>query len=121
MRRNICIDTDAYKIVHHLQRPGNITKLYSYGEPRVGGKNKKICFFGLQPIIQDNLLAPVTDAIIDEGNVCFTIESTEPWFANMISHYEDFLMHAWYPTSVCTRAMNIKNNIRPYFEKSSDI
>jgi len=165
MRKNITIDTDAYKITHWLQRPQNITKLYSYGEPRVGGKDKEICFFGLSPAIQEHLLFPVTNEMIEEGieecistfgtpayfnkavwekvrdlgyfpikimsapegmiigegNVCFTIESTEPWFANMISHFEDILMWVWYATGVCTRSMNIKRGIRPAFEKSSDI
>jgi nicotinamide phosphoribosyltransferase len=136
MRKNLTILTDAYKIGHHLQRPQNITKLYSYGEPRVGGVNKEICFFGSQVLIQENFLQKITDEmikegkeecistfgtdkyfneeawkrvkdleylplriksapegmIIEEGNVCFTMESTEPWFANMISHFEDILM-----------------------------
>lgn len=165
MRTNMSCDTDAYKIVHWLQRPQNITKLYSYGEPRVGGFSKFICFFGLSPIIQDYFmkiptLADLDEAeeeclstfgttqyfnravwekvielgylpltiksvaegtILEEGNVCFTIESTEPWFANMISHFEDYLMWVWYSTSVCTRDMNIKKGIIPAFEKSSDI
>lgn len=165
MRKNIVDDTDAYKITHWLQRPLNITKLYSYGEPRVGGKSKRICFFSLQPTIQDHFLQKVTDALIDEaqeeafmtfgtdkyfnrevwekvrdlgylpikimtvpegtiveeGNVCFTMESTQPWFANMLSHFEDYLMWTWYGTDVCTRAMNIKKAIKPIFEKTSDI
>lgn len=158
-------DTDAYKIGHWLQRPSNITKFYSYGEPRVGGKNKFICFFGLQPIIQEHFLPKITTemieeaqeecfmtfgtdklfnrevwqkvrdfgylplkimavpegTIVEEGNVCFTIESTEPWFANMISHFEDFLMWPWYSSAVCTRSMNIKKAIKPIFEQTSDI
>lgn len=139
MRKNITVDTDFYKIVHWLQRPSNITKLYSYGEPRVGGEHSEICYFGLQIAIMEHLLSPVTTQMIDEGeeetiltggdkgyfnravwervrdlgyfpiritsveegsiipegNVCFTIESTESWFANMLSHFEDILMWPW--------------------------
>lgn len=165
MRKCLPVDTDAYKIVHHLQRPKGINKLISYGEPRIGGLNPEVCFFGLQAIVQESFLSPVTNemieeaveecistfgtdkffnkqvwervrdlgylpirimsapegTIIPEGNVCFTIESTEDWFADMISHFEDDLMHVWYPTSVSTRSMNIKRNIIPAFKKSSDI
>ena len=164
MRRNLVVDTDAYKITHWLQRPQNITKLYSYGEPRVGGKDKEICFFGLNPIIQNHFMQKVTPemiiegieesidtfgtpdyfnkevwqkvmnlgylplriravpegTVLPEGNVAFTIESTEPWFANMVSHFEDYLMWVWYSTAVCTRAFNIKKGILPSFLKSSD-
>jgi len=165
MRKNMPIDTDAYKIVHPIQRPDNISKLYAYGEPRAGGQSKKICFFGLSPIIQEHFLQPVTTemineakeeclltfgqkgyfqraiwekvrdlgyypikimavpegTVVEEGNVCFTIESTEPWFANMVSHFEDHLMWTWYASGVCTRSMNIKKGIIPSFDKSSDI
>lgn len=164
MRKNITIDTDAYKLTHWLQRPKDITKLYSYGEPRKGGFFKNICYMGLAIDVQEHLLTPVTKAMIEEGqeesfytfgtpdyfnteawtkvmklgyhpikimsipegsiipegNVCFTIESTEPWFANMLSHYEDLLMWSWYISDVCTRAYHIKKNITPYFEKTCD-
>lgn len=157
-------DTDAYKIGHWLQRSKNISKYYAYGEPRVGGQNKRICFFGLQPVIMEHFLPKVTTEMIDEaeeeclmtfgttklfnrkiwekirdigylpirikavpegtiveeGNVCFTIESTEPWFANMISHFEDMLMWVWYSSAVCTRSMNIKKGITPVFKATSD-
>lgn len=165
MRHNLPIDTDAYKIVHHLQRQQNINKLISYGEPRLGGHYPEVCFIGAQPIIMQHFMQPITKemiqegieesystfgtdkffnkevwekvmnlgylplkimtvpegTIVQEGNVCFTMESTEPWFANMLSHFEDMLMWTWYPTAVCTRSMNIKKNIIPAFRKSSDV
>lgn len=164
MRKNIACDTDAYKIAHWMQRPEGITSLYSYGEPRVGGKNKEVCFFGLQPILQNHFTQKVTNQLIEEaaeesfmtfgtdklfnkdawnkvkdlgylplkimsapegtimeeGNVCFTIEATEKFFAPMVSHFEDLLMWTWYTTSVCTRSMNIKRGIIPAFKQSSD-
>ncbi len=165
MRHNICALTDFYKITHWLQRPENITKFYSYGEPRIGGKNPEICYFGLQPAIEQYILPKVTTEMINEAeeevfmtsgfkgyfnrkvwekvrdlgylplkimsvpegtvvkedNVCFTVESTESWFANMVRHFADILMWPWYSTAVCTRSMNIKRALKPIFEKTSDI
>lgn len=60
-------------------------------------------------------------AKIAEGNVCFTMESTELWFAKTVNSLETVLMNVWYPTAVATRAMYLKENIRPFFDKSSDI
>ena len=60
-------------------------------------------------------------AVLPTSNVCFTCESTEPWFANMISHFEDMLMWCWYSTAVATRTFNIKLGINPAFEKSCDV
>ena len=48
------------------------------------------------------------------------MESTEEWFAPMVSHFEDWLMWIWYSSAVATRAFNIKKNIKPTYEKSSD-
>lgn len=58
--------------------------------------------------------------VLPTSNVCFTCESTEPWFADMVSHFEDYLMWCWYSTAVATRTFNIKLGIAPSFEKSSD-
>lgn len=165
MRKNITIDTDAYKIPHWLQYPDNLTKLYSYGESRVGSRYPFVSFFGLSAIIKEHFLQKVTDEMIEEGeeesyltfgtkeyfntevwkkvkdlgylpieikavpegtktgidNVLFTIQSTEKWFAKTINSLESTLMHIWYPTTVATRAMYIKENIKPFFDKSSDI
>lgn len=165
MKKNIIIDTDSYKVTHHLQYTENLTKLYSYGEPRVGGLYPKICYFGGRMVIKDHFLQKVTTEMIDEAeqravdtfgtdkyfnrktwekvrdlgylpikimaapegtimneaNVCFTLESTEPWFAKNLNALETVLMHIWYPTTVATRSMYIKNSIKPWFAKSSDV
>lgn len=162
---NITVDTDAYKIVHPIQRPQDLNLLHSYGEPRVGGENKEVCFIGISPTVQQHFTQKVTKelieegeeecymtfgtkeyfqrkiwekvmelgylplkimavpegTIVEEGNVCFTIQSTTPWFANMVSHFEDLLMWCWYSTGVCTRSMNIKRAITPIFHETSDI
>lgn len=59
-------------------------------------------------------------SIIPTGNVFFTIESTKPWFSNMISHFEDYLMWCWYSCGVATRVAKIKQDITPLFEKSTE-
>lgn len=58
--------------------------------------------------------------VLNTSNVCFTIEATEPWFANMVSHFEDWLMWNWYSTAVATRVFNIKKSILPSFKASCD-
>ena len=165
MRKNIIIDTDAYKLTHHLQYPNNLTKLYSYGESRVGSKYPYVSFFGLQMIIADHFLQKVDNAMIEEAeeeayltfgtkdyfnrsvwekvrdlgylpitiravpegskvginNALFTLESNEPWFAKTMNALEGTLMHTWYPTTISTRAMYIKEGITPAFNKSSDV
>lgn len=165
MRKNIIIDTDAYKLTHHLQYPSNLTKLYSYGESRVGSKYPYVSFFGLQMILKDHFLQKVDNQMIEEAeeeaymtfgtkdyfnksvwekvrdlgylpikikavpegskvginNALFTLESTEPWFAKTMNALEGTLMHVWYPTTISTRAMYIKEGITPAFNKSSDI
>ena len=67
MRNNIIIDTDAYKITHHLQYVNGLTKLYSYGEPRSGGRFPTVSYIGLQMIVKDNFLTSVTSEMIDEA------------------------------------------------------
>lgn len=165
MRKNIVLDTDAYKVCHWKMYPSNLTKLYSYAESRVGSKYPEVCFFGLQMVIQDHLMQQIDNDMIEEGayeasetfgtdtyfnrevwekvrdlgylplkimavpegsivsisNVLFTMESTEPWFAKTMNALESTLMHSWYPTTVCTRVMYIKRNIKPYFDRSSDV
>lgn len=58
--------------------------------------------------------------VLATSNVCYTIESTEPWFADMVSHFEDWLMWCWYSTGVATRGYNMRKGIIPSFVKSSD-
>lgn len=165
MNRNVTTDTDFYKLSHWKAVHPDLDGLYSYGEPRKGGKSKLISWFGLQMIIMDHFLEEATEAmikegealaklgsgvdemfnsevwrkvaklgylpivikavpeglVIPEGNVMFTFEATEKWFAKTANSLESTLMHVWYPTSVATRAMNIKNSIKPFFDKSSDV
>lgn len=61
------LDTDAYKLTHHLQYPKGLTKLYSYAEARPGSRFNTVSWFGLQMIIADHLLGKVTNEMIDEA------------------------------------------------------
>lgn len=59
--------------------------------------------------------------IVPTGNVLFTIEETEDWFAPMISHFENALMWNWYSCGVATRSAEIYKGILPSFNKSCDV
>ncbi len=162
MTENVILATDAYKLTHHLQYPAQLTKLYSYGEARVGGQYEQVSWFGLQMILDAYFRQPITDEMIDEaarvseltfgtaaffnrsvwekvrdlgyfpvkikalpegmtvpvGNALFTIESTADWFATSLNALEDVLMHVWYPTTIATNSMVIRQRLTPLFEQS---
>lgn len=164
MKDNIILSTDAYKLTHWKGYPDGLSKQYSYGEARKGARYPKVCFFGMQMIIMDHFLQPVTNemikeaeevafstfgttkyfnkevwekvrdlgylpirikaipegTVVEQGNILFSLESTEPWFANTANALEDLCMHVWYPMTVATRIMNIKNNLIPFVKKSSE-
>ncbi len=67
MTENVILATDAYKLTHHLQYPAQLTKLYSYGEARVGGQYEQVSWFGLQMILDAYFRQPITDEMIDEA------------------------------------------------------
>jgi nicotinamide phosphoribosyltransferase len=67
MRKNIIIDTDAYKLTHWKQYVKGLTKLYSYCEPRTGGRFPTVSYIGLQMLVQDHFLDRVTSEMIDEA------------------------------------------------------
>ena len=60
-------------------------------------------------------------SLVDTGNVLFTLESTEDWFATTLNHLETILMHVWYPTTIATNDFYIKKGIRPFFEKTGSL
>lgn len=57
---------------------------------------------------------------VQKGNVLFTIEATEKWFAKTAQSLETILMHYWYPTAVATRSGYIKRSLLPLFIKSCE-
>jgi nicotinamide phosphoribosyltransferase len=66
-RQNLILNTDAYKMTHHLSYPTGLSKLYSYAEPRQGGRFDTVSFFGLQMLIHDHFLTPITTKMIDQA------------------------------------------------------
>ncbi|GAB2024614.1 nicotinate phosphoribosyltransferase [Lactovum odontotermitis] len=66
---NFILNTDAYKLTHWQEYPAGLSKLYSYCEARKGGRFDEVVFFGLQMIIHDHFLKPVTTAMIDEAEI----------------------------------------------------
>ena len=53
--------SDSYKYSHAVQLPDGTEQIFSYLEPRIGGKYKEIVFFGLQYIIKEYLEGKVVD------------------------------------------------------------
>lgn len=49
-----------------MLRPG-LTKLYSYGEPRMGGKYPEISFLGIRMVVKDHFLQKVDNQMIEEA------------------------------------------------------
>lgn len=81
MTENIILATDAYKLTHHLQYPENITKLYSYGEARIGSFFDTVSWFGMSMILNDYFTTPVTTQMIDDAEkVAFETFGTNTYF-----------------------------------------
>jgi nicotinamide phosphoribosyltransferase len=70
---NIILNTDSYKISHHLQYPPVTTRVSSYLEGRCDDPpHNRILFFGLQAFLLEYLVGPrVTSAAIDEADDLF--------------------------------------------------
>ena len=63
-RKNLVLNTDSYKNTMHLQYPPGTEYVYSYVEAR-GGIFEQTVFFGLQAVIKEYLLTPITQEQID--------------------------------------------------------
>lgn len=67
MKKNIPLDTDAYKWTHPWQYPKGLDGIDTSAEARIGSLYDSIWFVGLQGIVEEYLSYPVTDADIDEA------------------------------------------------------
>ena len=67
---NFLIDTDSYKVSHHLQYPPGTTSMFSYIESR-GGEYSKTVFFGLQYYLKKYLSHRVTVEEVEEAKEFF--------------------------------------------------
>jgi len=63
---NPILNTDSYKCSHFLQYPPGTTRIFSYAESR-GGAYDRTLFFGLQAILKQEFLRPVTRGNIEEA------------------------------------------------------
>lgn len=64
LMRSPILNTDSYKPSQFLQLPPGIEKMYSYIESR-GGRYPETLVFGIQSVIKNFLLAPITREQID--------------------------------------------------------
>jgi nicotinamide phosphoribosyltransferase len=71
MTLNPILNTDSYKASHFAQYPEGTTEVFSYAEAR-GGPYSDAVFFGLQAILKQEFLTPVTRAHIDEAQEILT-------------------------------------------------
>src|SRR4051794_40079052 len=67
---NLILNTDSYKASHWLQYPSGMDGMFSYIESR-GGLYNRTVFFGLQSIIKEYLLTPVTREDVAEAKALF--------------------------------------------------
>ncbi|MGQ0799925.1 MAG: nicotinate phosphoribosyltransferase [Pseudomarimonas sp.] len=77
---NLILNTDSYKASHWLQYPPNTDATFFYIESR-GGVYERTLFFGLQAIIKQSLLTPITHADVDEARDFFAAHG-EPFNAD---------------------------------------
>ena len=82
MFNNLILNVDSYKASHFLQYPAGAELVSSYVEAR-GGQFKESLFFGLQALIKEYLLHPITRADIDEAE------------ALLLAHGEPFNRAGW--------------------------
>lgn len=66
------------------------------------------------------ILAVPEGTIVPTRNVLATIRNTDPKHAWLTSYLETMLLRVWYPTTVATRIYNMKQAIRPFFDRTSD-
>lgn len=67
---NLILNTDSYKVSHWVQYPRGMDGMFSYIESR-GGVYDRTVFFGLQAILKEYLMRPITLADVDEAKeVC---------------------------------------------------
>lgn len=67
---NLILNTDSYKLSHHLQLPPGVTHTSSYGTARGGAD--EIVYFGMQPFIKEYLTKPITRENIAEAEAIAT-------------------------------------------------
>ena len=91
-------------ITRGIKRTKQVFGTERYYAKEIWEKVAKLGYFPLK------VRAAKEGSLIATGNALFTIEATEPWFAPMVSHFEDILMWSWITSGVATRIFNIRKN-----------
>mmetsp|Transcript_7554 Transcript_7554/g.13951 ORF Transcript_7554/g.13951 Transcript_7554/m.13951 type:complete len:1066 (-) Transcript_7554:200-3397(-) len=56
--------------------------------------------------------------VVQEGNVLFTVENTDPKCFWLTSHIEKLLLQVWYPTTICTQSREQQRIICKYLQET---
>lgn len=158
------LNVDSYKASQWMQYPPNTTDVTSYIESR-GGMFDKTVFVGLQYIIKEYLMKPITQrqinfaakvwalhgepfnregweyilnvhggrlpiriraveegAVIPTKNALVVVENTDPNCYWLTSYIETLLLRVWYPITVASQSLAIREVIYKYMiETGSDL
>ena len=126
MRKNLAIDTDAYKNHHYAAIHPELTFQSTYGECRIGSKYSETCFVGLDAIIKDNFLNCITLTDIEEARELFILTNgydnfdVETWKKVVKLGYLPFEIKA-VPEGTVVGVNNVlftTNSTKPWFAKT---
>lgn len=84
--QNLALLTDSYKFSHWRQYPEGTTNIYSYFESRKGAEFPYTIFFGLQKILKQYFLDPITKSDVEQAKL-FVDSHIGP----DIFHYADWM------------------------------
>lgn len=90
---NLILNTDSYKASHFLQYPPGTAEISAYVESR-GGRFPHTLFFGLQALIKQYLLTPVTPDDIDTAEELLTTHGlpfNRPGWQRIVSAHGGYL------------------------------
>ena len=59
-------------------------------------------------------------SIVDNKNALMVVRNLDPELAFATSYIESMALPLWYPITVATRSMQMKKNVKPYFDDTSD-
>nr|WP_316651258.1 nicotinate phosphoribosyltransferase [uncultured Gellertiella sp.] len=91
---NPILNTDSYKLSHHLQYPPDTRAISAYVEARGPSSWPEIVFFGLQMLLKDMLQRPVTRHDVQEAEEIATLHglpfNREGW-QRIVSRFGGFM------------------------------
>lgn len=161
---NPILNTDSYKLSHHLQYPPGTRGMSAYVEARGQSMWPDVVFFGLQMFLKDMMQRPVTrqdvaeaeeiatlhglpfnregwlrivsrhggylpvriealpeGTVVRRGVPLLQVTSTDPESPWVTAYLDTALLRAvWYPSSVASNARKIREQLLPYYERTTD-